>query len=178
MYVTPEQIAANGKLGVETLLSLANANFAAYEKLAALNFNVTKNAFEDSMNHAKALLNAKDVQEYVNINVAAAQPNLEKAIAYSRSVYELATQQQAEFTRFCEGQAGEMNKSLVGALDKFAKNARAGSDVAVAAVKSALAAANSAYDSLTKVAKQATEIAEANIAAATAAVGKEKKKAA
>jgi phasin family protein len=178
MYVTPEQIAANGKLGVETMLSLANANFAAYEKLAALNFNVTKSAFEESMNHAKALLNAKDVQEYVNINVAAAQPNLEKAIAYSRSVYELATQQQAEFTRFFEGQAGEINKNLVGALDKFAKNAPAGSDVAVAAVKSALAAANSAYDSLTKVAKQATEIAEANIAAATAAVGKEKKKAA
>ena len=43
----------------------------------------------------------------------------------------------------------------------------AGSDVAVAAVKSMLAAANSAYDNLTKVAKQATEIAEANVAAAT-----------
>jgi phasin family protein len=178
MYVTPEQFAANGRLGVETLLSLANANFAAYEKLAALNFNATKSAFEESMNHAKALLNAKDVQEYVNINVAAAQPSLEKAIAYSRSVYELATQQQAEFTKFCEGQAGEMNKNFVSALDKFAKNAPAGSDVAVAAVKSALAAANSAYDSFAKVAKQATEIAEANIAAATAAVGKEKKKAA
>ena len=42
-----------------------------------------------------------------------------------------------------------------------------GSDVAVAAVKSMLAAANSAYDNFTKVAKQATEIAEANVAAAT-----------
>ena len=34
----------------------------------------------------------------------------------------------------------------------------AGSDVAVSAVKSMLAAANSAYDNLTKVTKQATEI--------------------
>src|SRR5215468_10325468 len=169
MYVTPEQIAANSKIGVETLLSLANANFAAYEKLAALNFNATKSAFEDSISHAKALLNAKDVQEYVNINVAAAQPNLEKAIAYSRSVYELATQQQAEMTKFFEGQAGEFNRTFVGMLDKFAKNAPAGSDVAVAA-------ANSAYDSFAKVAKQATEIAEANIAAATSAVSKEKDK--
>ena len=58
----------------------------------------------------------------------------------------------------------------MGLLDKYAKNAPAGSDVAIAAVKSALAAANSAYDSFAKVAKQATEIAEANIAAATAAV--------
>ena len=39
--------------------------------------------------------------------------------------------------------------------------------VAVAAVKSMLAAANSAYDNMNKVAKQATEIAEANVAAAT-----------
>ena len=89
MYVTPEQVTANSKASVETLLAIANSNFAAIEKLAALNFNATKAAFEDSMNHAKALLNAKDVQELVNLNVAAAQPSLEKAIAYSRSVYEL-----------------------------------------------------------------------------------------
>jgi hypothetical protein len=81
-------------------------------------------------------------------------------------------------TKFFEVQAGEFNKNVVGFLDKVAKNAPAGSDVAVAAVKSALAAANSAYDSFAKVAKQATEIAEANIAAATAAVSKEKKRAA
>jgi hypothetical protein len=39
--------------------------------------------------------------------------------------------------------------------------------VAVSAVKQMLAAANSAYDNFTKVAKQATEIAEANVTAAT-----------
>jgi hypothetical protein len=93
-------------------------------------------------------------------------------------VYELAAQNQAEFTRFAEVQASEVNKNVVGLLDKFAKNAPAGSDVAVAAVKSALAAANSAYDSLSKVAKQATEIAEANFSAATTAVTKDLKVAA
>jgi phasin family protein len=178
MYITPDQIAANGKAGAEAMIALANANFAAFEKLAALNFNASKTAFEDSVNHAKALLNAKDVQEFANLNVAAAQPSLEKAIAYSRSVYELAAQTQADLTRFAEGQAGELNRSIVGMLDKLAKNAPAGSDVAVAAVKSALAAANSAYDSFAKVAKQASEIAEANIAAASAVVTKERKKAA
>jgi len=174
MYVTPEQIVANSKAGVEVMLALANSQFAVYEKFAALNFNATKTAFEDGMNHTRALLNAKDIQEVVNLNVAAAQPGLDRAIAYSRSVYELATAQQAEATRLLESQAGEYNKTVVGFLDKFAKNAPAGSDVAVAAVKSALAAANSAYDSFTKVAKQATEIAEANMSAAATAVGKKK----
>ncbi len=169
MYVTPDQITAANKAGVETLLGLAHSNFAAFEKIAALNFNATKTAFEDAISHTKALLNVKDVQELVNLNVAAAQPSLEKAISYSRSVYEVTSGTQAELTKFLESQANEYNRNVVGLLDKFAKNAPAGSDVAVAAVKSALAAANTAYDSMTKVAKQATEIAEANFAAATAA---------
>jgi phasin family protein len=168
MYVTPDQITTANKAGVEALVGIAHANFAAFEKLSALNFNATKTAFEDAMNHAKALMAVKDAQEFMNLNVAAAQPSLEKAIAYSRSIYEVTTGTQAEMTRYLETQSGEYNRNVVGLLDKFSKNAPAGSDVAVAAVKSALAAANSAYDSMTKAAKQATEIAEANFAAATA----------
>ena len=175
MYVTPDQMTAYSKAGVETLFTLARSNFAAYEKLAALNFNATKGAFEDSLNHTRALLNARDVQEYVNLNTAAAQPAIEKLIAYSRSVYELSAGQQAEFTRLVEGQAADVNKTFVGLLDKFGKNGPAGSDVAIAAMKSVLGAATTAYDSFTKASKQATEIAEANIAAATAAVTNIKK---
>jgi phasin family protein len=175
MYVTPDQITTYGKAGVETLFTLARSNFAAYEKLAALNFNATKEGFEDALNHARALLNARDVQAYVNLNVAAAQPRLEKLITYSRSVYELSASHQAEFTRLVEGQAAEINKTFAGLLEKIGRNAPAGSDVAIAAVKSMLGAATSAYDSFSKATKQATEIAEANIAAATAAVTNIKK---
>ena len=176
MYVTPEQIAAGNKAGVETLLGLANSQFAAFERWSTLNMNATKAAFEDTMSHAKALLGAKDVQEFINLNAAAAQPALEKAIAYSRSVYEVAAQSQAELTKAVEAQAAELNKNVVSFLDKVSKNAPAGSDVAVAAVKQALAAANSAYDSFTKVAKQATEIAEANFTAVTTAAKETRKK--
>jgi phasin family protein len=176
MYVTPEQIAATNKAGVEALLGLANSQFAAFERWSNLNLNATKAAFEDSMNHAKALLGAKDAQEFINLNAAAAQPALEKAIAYSRSVYEVVAQSQAELTKAAEAQAAELNRSVVGFLDKVSKNAPAGSDVAVAAVKSALAAANTAYDSFTKVAKQATEIAEANFTAVTTAAKETRKK--
>jgi phasin family protein len=176
MYVTPEQIAATNKAGVEALIGFANSQFAAFERWSALNMNATRAAFEDSMNHAKALLGAKDVQEFINVNAAAAQPALEKAIAYSRSVYEVAAQSQTELTKALEAQASELNKNVVTFLDKVSKNAPAGSDVAVAAVKSALAAANSAYDSFTKVAKQATEIAEANFTAVTTAAKETRKK--
>lgn len=178
MYVTPEQIVAANKAGVETLIGLANTQFAALERLSALNFNVAKSAFEESVGYTKSLLAAKDPQEFASLSATAAQPALEKAIAYTRGVYEIATQTQTEMSKLAEAQAGELNKNVVGYLDKVSKNAPAGSDVAIAAVKSALAAANSAYDSISRVTKQASEFAETNFAAATTAVKDAKKKAA
>ena len=82
MYSTPEQFAAANKASVDALFTIAHAQFAAFERLSALNFNTTKAAFEDSVNQAKALLSVKDPQEFVNLTVASAQPALEKAIAY------------------------------------------------------------------------------------------------
>ena len=175
MYFTPEQIANANKAGLETVLGFAGAQFASFERLAVLNFNAAKAAFEEGLGRAKALINAKDAQEYFTLNTAASQPALERAIAYSRSVYEVAAQSQSELVKFLEARAAEYNKNLVGVLEKVSKSAPAGSDVAVAAVKSALAAASTAYDNFNKVAKQATEIAEANFSAATPHVAKEKR---
>ena len=170
MYVTPEQIQAANKANVETFLAVANAQFAAFEKLANIQAGAVKSAFEDSIANTRALLSAKYMQEFVSLQNAFAQPAIEKAIAYSKSVYEIATEANSEFSKVAERRVAEWNENFVGLLDKVSKNAPAGSDVAVAAVKSMLAAANSAYDNLTKVAKQATEIAEANVAAATETV--------
>ncbi len=167
MYVTPEQIQAANKANVEALLAAANAQFAAFEKLASIQAGAIKSAFEDSIANARALLSAKDMQEFMNLQNSFAQPAMEKAIAYSKSVYEVATGANAEFSKVAERRVAEWNENFVSMLDKVSKNAPAGSDVAVAAVKSMLAAANSAYDNFNKVAKQATEIAEANVAAAT-----------
>ena len=90
----------------------------------------------------------------------------------SRSVYEISAQTQEEFSKMLESQFGDFQKQVAGLLDKAAKSAPAGSDVAVAAVKSAIAAANSAFDNMNKAAKQVASIAEANVAAATNATVK------
>jgi phasin family protein len=171
MFATPEQFAAANKANVETLLSLANTSFASVERLAALNLNTARTVLEDSVANAKTLMAVKDVQELLSLQ-SLAQPAVEKAVAYARSVYEIATQTQEEFSKVVEAQLAELNKAVAAALDKAAKSAPAGSDVAVAAVKSAIAAANSAYDSVSKAAKQVAEMAEANLEAATSATVK------
>ncbi len=172
MYATPEQLASANKANVENLLTLANTAFASAERLAALNLNTARTFLEESVSNVKALLGAKDVQELMSLQSSLAQPAIEKAVAYSRSVYEITSQTQEEISKVVESQFAELNKNVSSALDKAAKNAPAGSDVAVAAVKSAIAAANSAFDSMSKAAKQVAEIAEANVAAATNATVK------
>ena len=170
MYVTPEQIQSANKANVETLLAVAHAQFAALEKLANISAGAVKTAFEDSISNTRALLGAKDVQEFVTLQNTLAQPAIEKAIAYSKSVYEVATEANGELSKVAERRVSEWNENFVSLLDKVSKNAPAGSDVAIAAVKSMLAAGNAAYDNLNKVTKQATEIAEANVAAASETV--------
>ncbi len=172
MNAATEQLANANKANVETLLSIANTAFASAERLAALNLNTARAMLEDSVASAKALLAVKDVQQLMAMQSTLAQPAIEKAVAYSRSAYEIATQTQEELTKVVEAQFSEINRNVASALDQAAKNAPAGSDVAVAAVKSAIAAANSAYDSMSKAARQVAEISQANVAAATDATVK------
>lgn len=167
MYVTPEQFQAANKANIDAALTLAASQFAAFEKFANLNATAFKTAFEDVMANTRALAGAKDVQEFISLQSSFAQPAMEKAIAYSKNVYEVTTQTNAEVSKLAEKRVADWNESFVTLLDKAAKNAPAGSDVAVTAMKQMIAAANSAYDNMTKVAKQATEIAEANVTAAT-----------
>lgn len=167
MSATNEQFTAANKAAVETLLSLATTSLASAERIAALNLHTARSFVEDSVANLKTLLGAKNAQDAFTLQASLAQPNIEKAVAYARSIYEISAQTQEELTKIAEGRFTELNKGVTGLLDQAAKNAPVGSDVAVAAVKSAIAAANSAYDGLNKAAKQVAEIAEANVAAAT-----------
>jgi len=120
----------------------------------------------------KSYSRCRDPQELFSLQSSLAQPGLEKAVAYSRSVYEISAQSKEEISKLLEAQFSDFQKQVVGLLEKATKNAPAGSDVAVNAVKSAIAAATSAFDSMNKAAKQVADIAETNVAAATNATVK------
>src|SRR5689334_25308767 len=117
MYVTPEQIQATTKANMEAMLSLATNQFAAFEKFASLNANAVKAVFEDSIANARALAGAKDVQELVNLQSTFAQPTIEKAIAYSKSVYEVATETGTESSKVAERRVAERNENFVSHSD-------------------------------------------------------------
>jgi len=170
MSFTPEQVAAAQKANLETLFGLTTKAFEGVEKLVELNLQVVKPTLAENVDHAKRVLSAKDAQEVMALQVSLIQPAAEKAVAYSRHIYEIAADTQSEFSRVAEAQLSESTKNVQSIVENMAKNAPAGSESTVAIVKSAITAANNAYESVQKATKQAVEIAETNFqAAATAA---------
>ena len=160
--LTAEQLLAAQKANIETLFGLTQKAFEGVEKLVELNVQATKAALTDTANNAQAVISVKDAQELLALQASLMQPLAEKASAYSRQLYEIASGTGAEFTKAAEGQAAEAQQKFMAVVDNVAKNAPAGSETAVAVMKNAVAAATNAMESVQKAVKQASEIAESN----------------
>lgn len=162
MALTADQILAAQKANLETLFGLTTKAFEGVEKLVELNVTASKAALTEAQNTAQAALSVKDAQELLTLQASLFQPLAEKTAAYSRHLYDIAQGTSAEFTKAFEAKATEAQQAFVGLVDSASKNAPAGSETAVAVLKSAVAAANNAFESVQKAVKQASDVAEAN----------------
>lgn len=160
--LTAEQIMASHKANIETLFGLTQKAFEGVEKLVELNVQATKAALAESANHTQAVLDVKDAQELLALQASLVQPLAEKTAAYSRHLYDIASAASADLSKTFEGQAAEAQKKFVGLVDSASQNAPAGSEAAVAVMKSAVTAASNAFESVQKAVKQASDMAESN----------------
>lgn len=165
--LTAEQILASHKASLATLFDLGQKAFEGVEKVVELNLQVAKTSLEEASEHAKAVLAVKDAQELLALQAALLQPSAEKAAAYGRHLYDIASTTSAEVSKLAESQVSDAQKKFAAVVDNAVKNAPAGTENAVVLVKSAVAAANNAFDSVQKAAKQAADVAEANFQAIT-----------
>ncbi|MBN3811279.1 TIGR01841 family phasin [Paraburkholderia sp. Ac-20347] len=169
---TPEQFAATQKASLEALFGLTTKAFEGAVKLAELNIETARAAIAEGQEHAQRSLSSKDPQGFFALQAGFAQPAAEKALAYGRNVYAIVSAAQSEFTQAAQSQIEQQQHAVQTFVDNAAKNAPAGSETAVAAFKSAITAAQGAYDSVNKAAKQAAEMAETNFDAVTKAASK------
>ena len=89
--LTAEQVIAAQKANVETLFGLTNKAFEGVEKIVELNLQVARAAIGEAAANTKAALSAKDAQEFLTLQAALLQPSAEKAAAYGRHLYDIAT---------------------------------------------------------------------------------------
>jgi phasin family protein len=170
MFSFPEQLSVAARANLDAQLSmmavLTKKAFESVEKVVDLNMNVVRSSLNDSIAATKQLLDAKDPQDFFTLTAAQAQPSAEKVIAYSRYLFGIATSTQAEFAKAAEAQIAETNRKAIAMVDDVSRNAPAGSENAIALMKSALSNANAGYEQLSKNTRQAVEAMETNMTSA------------
>ena len=167
-----QQLLERQKEAIDTFISVQGSLFSGFEKLVDLNQKAIKSTIAEAADQTQQVAELKDPQEAVAFVTSLAQPSAEKAVAYTKNVYEIVSEVSNELLKLSESQVAQAQKNMAESIDQLAKNAPTGSESAVALLKSTLASANNAYDSINKAAKQAVEVAESNLAAAASATVK------
>ncbi|WP_426146481.1 phasin family protein [Polaromonas sp. DSR2-3-2] len=172
MNFTNDQLIATQKSNVEAFAGLSEKAFASFEKLIELNMAASKALLGESISHLQALTEVKDAQELMTLQSSLAKPMAEKAASYSRHLYDIVSGSSADFTKVFESTSAESQKTVTELLETSLKNAPAGSEAAVAVIKSAMTAGNNAVETAQKSAKQAAQMVESNISALSTAAQK------
>ena len=174
-----DQFTAANEAAINQFAYFAQLSLANVERFAEMSLGAARDSVEQATAHAQSLAGAKDVHEVLAINSAAVEPVLKRAYSYSRNAYETATETNNEVKRVFEKQAAEYNRAAVAALEEAFKYAPAGSETMVENFKTAVAAAQSAYNNVSAINKQiydsVEQSVEQNVKTAKSAANKAKK---
>ena len=172
MNQLPKEMLESQKATLEAMMAFQGTVFGGFEKLVDLNLKVMKATMDEASQKTQEAMGIKDAQDAVAMTSGLIQPSADKAAAYSKHVYDIVSGVQADLAKLAEGKVAEGQKQLHAAVEQMTRNAPTGSEGTISMIKSSLAQATAAYDSMNKAAKQAAEVAEKNLNAATSATFK------
>ena len=172
MYNATEQFAAFNQANVSNAIKLASLSIENAEKLVQLNINAAKLAIAQAVEGAQAAASVKDVQELMALRAKLAEVGVQSATGYSRTLYELSSEAQAEYSALAEQSWSDYTRGVAAWVEKASQSAPAGSDVAVNALKSTFAASTAAFDQFQKATRQVVNLADASVRAAAASTQK------
>jgi phasin family protein len=162
---TASPLAEIGRATAESAASAARISMDSAERAFAIQLEYAKGALKQATINARAVAQVKDVQELFSLRSRIAENAIENLVGYSRSLYEVASVAQTEYSRLAEERMARFQQAVTEGVEQATRAAPAGSDVAVAAIKSQLAATTAAFDTFTKAARNLASYADAGIAA-------------
>ena len=161
--------AETARRSVDSAARVSRISMDSAERAVAVQLEYAKGAITQATLNARAVTQARDMQELLALRTRIAENALENMMGYSRSLYEVASEAQSELGKLAEERMTSFQQAVSESVDLAAKSAPAGSDVAVQAIKSSLAATTAAFDSFTKAAKNMASYTDAGVRAASTA---------
>ena len=179
MFPSIEDLMKAQSEAFKTSNTVATTAFEGAKKLLELNVQAAKAGMEESNAQLKALVAAKDVKALndmlTDLFTQYSKPDGAKAAAYVKQVYDITAATSGEVTALIDKQVSASQKQLLESVDALAKNAPAGSEGAVNALRQSVVTANAAYEQVNVATRQVLDMIEANFAGATKAAAAKKK---
>lgn len=163
----PDQALALPKAQIAALDTLSQRWLDCAEQLAQLQLRTGKAALTDCAAFTRELLEVRSPEHLLSVCQAAAVPMAEKAEAYCRSLYEIASNSSASWNQFAGEQAADLQRQIGAAIEGALQSIPQGSGNAAALVRETLSTASAAVESVQKAAMQAVELADTNLSAVT-----------
>jgi phasin family protein len=163
------QVAVAQLANLDCFFGLAGKMLEGEEKLVRLNLDMAKTTFADWYQRLQDGLTKKEGQEVTGLQNALALPSTEKVLTYERQVAEIASTTQTQLAEVVNSRYQEVNRQVQWFVENVAQNAPVGSEAAIAFLKQGFSLANTAYENVQKATKQAVDVAQSNLSAATKA---------
>jgi phasin family protein len=164
-----EQAAVAQRANLDFFFGLAGKMLEGEERLVRLNLDMTKTTFADWYQRVQDGLAKKDGQEVTGLQNALTLPSLEKVLTYERQVAEITSDMQSQLGEVANAQYQEVNRQVQWFVENVAQNAPVGSEAAIAFLNQGASLANTTYENVQNAAKQAVDVAQSNLSAATEA---------
>jgi phasin family protein len=162
------QFAELNQTNVAQATKLAAVMLRGVENVAQLNMNTTKAAIAQGVEGASAVAGVRDAREFFALPNQYVESSFQHVVGYSKGLYELSQQAQAAYSAIAEEALAGYTKGLAAWVEKASASAPAGSEGAINAMKSTVAATSAAFDQFQKASKQVASFADASVRAAAA----------
>src|SRR5881392_1619737 len=112
---------------LEAASKAARISMDSAERTIAVQLEYAKGALKQATLTARAVSQVKDVQELMALRTRIAENTLENLMGYSRSLYEVASEAQSEYSRLAEERMGAFQQAVTETVDQASRSGPAGS---------------------------------------------------
>lgn len=148
---------------MNALVSVGNTALTSAERMAALHLHAVHEAMVDFAEGTQRMMAIQDPREVVDLQHELSRPQVEKGVRYSRSLAEISTAAQEDAVRLIEAQYSSFTETMSALANQIAKSTPGGSEVAVAAIHSAMRSANEAFGRFNEAVLRFTEVSEDSV---------------
>jgi len=150
MATKPEQFSELHRKNMEAAMKLAQTSIENSQRIVALQVDVAKTLFQDSVDNAKALAAAKDPQQVVALRTHFTQETAQKMIAAAREIAEIGNSSRTEFSQLLTEQLASGSKDMMEAFQSFFSSLPGQNAHVMETMQQAMANANQAFEQITQ----------------------------